>query len=380
LSNPLLIVGATTPNTIRQFLLPHLLALRKDFDIEILTNLGGQVPKALEDFRINDFPVVRTINVAHDFMCLISMIRLLREKQPVCMLSLTPKMNLLFSLAGLLVRCDARIICVTGQVWGELRNIRDRMLMLLDKFVCNCATLVVVDGRNQVEFLRSHGFCSNQPAKMIVLGKGSICGVALPTALELDRICRDRESRDGVVGGFIGRIHPDKGIEEIINSVEKLSDIAGFEFWFIGDLELVPGSRLARDFDDLLTLDNVTHFPYTKSLDRYLSKIDFLVLPSYREGFGLIVAEAAAFGVPTIISKIYGLKDHVDNGCAPVVVEPRDPVTLFKAMARMIDDGQFRREIGSELHQIVSKHYDQRAIVRSMKAIIIEQAKGIGRK
>lgn len=49
-------------------------------------------------------------------------------------------------------------------------------------------------------------------------------------------------------------------------------------------------------------------------IERYFAMIDVLVLPSYREGFGNVVIEAAAVGTPAIVSNIPGPIDTIDAG------------------------------------------------------------------
>ena len=49
---------------------------------------------------------------------------------------------------------------------------------------------------------------------------------------------------------------------------------------------------------------------------------DIFCLPSYREGFGSSIIEAAACGLPAIASRIYGLTDAVKEGETGLLVNP----------------------------------------------------------
>ena len=73
-----------------------------------------------------------------------------------------------------------------------------------------------------------------------------------------------------------------------------------------------------------------------------MAAADLLVLPSYREGFGSVVIEAAASGVPAVASRIYGLSDAVVDGETGLLHPPRDVDALYAALQRLYDDPALR--------------------------------------
>ena len=78
---------------------------------------------------------------------------------------------------------------------------------------------------------------------------------------------------------------------------------------------------------------------------------DILCLPSYREGFGTVVIEAAAMGLPTVGSDIYGLADAVVNGETGILVPPRDSAALARAMSILLADEKQRVKMGCAARQ-----------------------------
>ncbi|MDN3683994.1 glycosyltransferase [Vibrio sinaloensis] len=66
-------------------------------------------------------------------------------------------------------------------------------------------------------------------------------------------------------------------------------------------------------FFNHLNNTNVHRVGFTNSPEDYYSVGDIFVLPSYREGFGTSVLEAAAAGLPAIASSIYGLSDAIED-------------------------------------------------------------------
>ena len=63
---------------------------------------------------------------------------------------------------------------------------------------------------------------------------------------------------------------------------------------------------------------------------------DILCLPSYREGFGSVVIEAAACGIPTIGYKTNGLIDSVVNNKTGILVDYKNIDELCKAMLKLL--------------------------------------------
>jgi glycosyltransferase involved in cell wall biosynthesis len=69
----------------------------------------------------------------------------------------------------------------------------------------------------------------------------------------------------------------------------------------------------------------------------YLALSDVLCLPSYREGFGTIVIDAAAMGVPTIGTRIPGLVDAIEDGHTGLLVEAGNVGALVEMMQRVVN-------------------------------------------
>ncbi|MGB2270247.1 MAG: glycosyltransferase, partial [Cycloclasticus pugetii] len=92
------------------------------------------------------------------------------------------------------------------------------------------------------------------------------------------------------------------------------------------------------------------------------------VLPSYREGFGSVIIEAAAMSLPTISTNIYGLVDAVgvDGG---IVVPPRDINALMKAIDLLSKNSELRKSMGALAKARVLKYF---SLARMNKLVVNE--------
>jgi glycosyltransferase involved in cell wall biosynthesis len=86
---------------------------------------------------------------------------------------------------------------------------------------------------------------------------------------------------------------------------------------------------------------------YTPTPEKILAGVDVLALPSYREGFGNVVIEAAVMGIPTVGTRINGLIDAVADGETGMLVPARDAAALAAALKTMLTDDDLRQRMGA---------------------------------
>ena len=87
-------------------------------------------------------------------------------------------------------------------------------------------------------------------------------------------------------------------------------------------------------------------FDSTPCPERFMAAADVFVLPSYREGFGSVIIEAAACGVPCIAYRIDGVIDAIVENRTGLLVDKGDIHSLSHAMERIGYDHELRAELG----------------------------------
>ncbi len=107
--------------------------------------------------------------------------------------------------------------------------------------------------------------------------------------------------------------------------------------------------------------------------------MDVFVLPSYREGFGTVVIEAEAMGVPVIVSDIPGPTDAMLEGITGMVVPKAEVEPLIEAMKKMLDTS-LRKEMGKHAVKFVCKKFEQKKhwqhILNDRKQLVAELENG----
>jgi len=84
---------------------------------------------------------------------------------------------------------------------------------------------------------------------------------------------------------------------------------------------------------------------------------DIFVLPSYSENFGLAVIEAMACGLPVVISNKVNIFSDIKEASAGLVVET-DPMQLFAAMKKILDEPQLQKELGDRARVLVERKFN----------------------
>ena len=86
----------------------------------------------------------------------------------------------------------------------------------------------------------------------------------------------------------------------------------------------------------------------TKAPEDYLSAMDIYCLPSFREGSAVTPLEAAASGLPCLLSRIYGLEGSLVEGETGFSHEPGDAAALAELMVRLAGDAELRASMGEQ--------------------------------
>lgn len=138
---------------------------------------------------------------------------------------------------------------------------------------------------------------------------------------------------------FAGRLSPEKGILELVAAA------AGLPLVIVGDGPLrdrVPGARGFVGHDEL---------------ERLYARAAVVAVPSHREGFGVVCAEAMAHGRPVVASAVGGLLDLVVDGETGILVPPGDVAALRDALTRLLADEALRRRMGDAARERVRAHF-----------------------
>jgi glycosyltransferase involved in cell wall biosynthesis len=327
--------------------------------VVVITSKGPELERlSSENVSIESIEMARSISPLKDIVALFKLYRCFRRNRFDIVHSTTPKAGLLCVIAGFLAGIPVRLHTYTGQPWVSLKGSMRLVARLSDWMIGRLATRCYADSESQRLFLIEQGIVSVK--KIVVIGKGSLAGVDLERFDPAKWSKGERVALRQVIL-FVGRLTRDKGISELLEAFDSILK-SGYEvdLLLVGPLDDERGG--AFEFS-AAQMRRVKLLGYTDSPERYMAIADFLCLPSYREGFGTVVIEAAAMGVPTLGTSIYGLTDAVVDGQTGILVPPQDASALTVAMQAMLDQSALlATKMGQSAQARCFEHFDARKI------------------
>lgn len=360
----------SSPLTVHAFLSDQIRALSAHYEVHLAVNADpGTIAHAdLRKATLHRTRIERSISPLADFAALLQLIGILRRGHYAAVHSLTPKAGLLSAIAAFVARVPVRLHTFTGQVWVTRQGPGRSILKALDRVIAYLDTHVLVDSASQLDFLRAEKVLG--PAAGRVLGKGSVSGV------DTGRFRPDPEARAAIrselaipaaaiVFLFVGRLTRDKGVRELAEAFRELAGTRGDahlvmvgpdEDALAGDLTAACGPHAGR-----LHLIGMSAEP-----EKFMAGADVFCLPSHREGFGSVVIEAAAAGLPAIGSRIYGLTDAIEEGVTGLLVNPGEVDALAAAMRRMADDERLRTGFAAAARARALRDFSKEALTAAV--------------
>jgi len=279
--------------------------------------------------------------------------------------SMTPKAGLLTALAAFISGIPIRLHTFTGQRWVTLKGLMRWSLRAADTLIGILNTKCYADSGSQAQFLVKEGILSSR--RIAVIGQGSLAGVDMsrfnPDHWSLSIKQQLRQSLSIAASSkiliFVGRISPDKGIAELISAFYELLNMNyDVDLLLVGPHDQDCGGKSSLDLNSAKQCSKIHYIGYTECPESYLAISDIFCLPSYREGFGTVVIEAAAMGLPTVGTTINGLIDAVTDGETGILVPPRDDRALLAALKRLLDHPDELDRMGREARNRCSQHFD----------------------
>lgn len=350
----------STPITFNVFYKKHIEFLKKEYDITLISNFKRDTCNILGLPMIH-VDIMRKPSILSDLLALIQLISIFKKEKFDIVHTTTPKAGLLAQLAACLTGVKSRLHFFTGQVWANKTGYKRELLKIIDKIIGFLPTNLLADSFSQRDFLVNEKIVRKE--KIDVLGQGSISGVNLNKFYPRDKEKLRREisiSSDNFVFLFVGRLNKDKGVLDLLKAFERINKDYHKSILFIVGMDeenLVPIIKNNKLFNK-----SIFYKDFTTEPENYMSLADVFCLPSYREGFGSVIIEAAACGTPSIGSDIYGLSDSIEDNKTGLLFEVGNINDLFKKMQALIVDKKLLEKLSKNALNRVETKFDENVL------------------
>lgn len=288
------------------------------------------------------------------------------------------------SVAAWMAGIKTRLYCQWGMMFIALKGFKRFLLWLDEIIITRVSTVIESESFSMYETAIAHGIYKAEKAS--VIWHGSACGVNLDRYIMANKLGWRNEvrqelgiSEDARVFGYCGRITRDKGLNELFAAFKKVVEDKKRKkdtyLLIIGrddNAESINAELMAW----AKSSPYVKFTGYTNNVPKYYSALDVFTSLSYREGFGLVVIEAAAMGVPGIVSDALGQRDTIEHKKTGYLVRTHSVDDVVEAMNYYIDNPEKAVEMGINARKVVEEQYEQKELFRRLaehRNILIEQ-------
>jgi glycosyltransferase involved in cell wall biosynthesis len=169
---------------------------------------------------------------------------------------------------------------------------------------------------------------------------------------------------------WIGRFSERKDPLAFVHAIARMQRSNQCRFVLVGEGPLAAEVR--RAIQSLALTDRCQVLPFQDDIRPVLQSSDFLVLTSREESFGLVLIEAAAYGLPAVATRTQGPTEIIVDGKTGLLVEPGNVTELALAMDRLVAYNDMRREMGLSAAQRASELFCPRKNTRQLELIFLE--------
>jgi glycosyltransferase involved in cell wall biosynthesis len=359
------IIHITTIPITLKFLTGHIVAQQNAGLNVFCLSSNGTYPEELKKTLVTTPLIVnfsREISILRDIVSLVQLTFVLFKQKPDMVHVHTPKASLLGTIAAKLLRKPC-IYHIHGLRYLTTSDFKRKLLVFFEKLCCRLATKVICVSSSNMQVVIDQAICKKE--KISVLGAGSISGIDVSHFNDSNFSEKDRSEffqahrlpKDAKVIGFVGRLVTDKGIEQICRVWQKLKqEHENLYLLMAGEWES-ENAIVAKIRSSIEEEPNIILLGQLTDVRMMYYVIDFLIFPSKREGFGMVVLEANAFKKPCVASNIPGCQDAVSDGESGLLFDLSDD-DFYRQINQYLNSSELVKKHGLQAYERVRRKFD----------------------
>lgn len=305
-----------------------------------------------EGARRVSIPICRDISLFLDAITFVRLFWLFHRESPDAVILSGPKAIFLGGMAARLCSVPRTIAVYHGMRQENLKGLLRWILDLCDWVSFACADKVLAVSPSLKQLMLNRNLLGKH--KVAVIGHGTangvdparftLCSSRVAVAIKLKQAlgipCAS------TVVGFVGRITEDKGVADAYAAYQMLRETRPkLYLLFIGCNEM--RTEVGRNLIAQMQADSQVRFvDYTDMVEDYMHILWAQIFASSREGFGMVIAEAAAMAIPTVAYDVTGVRDAIANCETGILVPYGDVRALAAALESYLNDPKLRRYHG----------------------------------
>lgn len=339
---------------------------------------SGPEVRAIEALGIAHFAVSLSRNLSpfQDLVSLWNLWRVMRRERFTIVHTHTPKAGLLGQLAARMAGVPVVVNTVHGFYFHEkMKPGARRFYITFEKIAALCSDRILSQNKEDMETAIHERICTRE--KIHHLGNGIDLEQFAPECVRAEETTRLRVAHalpEGTpVVGFVGRLAGRrKGFLDFMAAAREISAVhSGTRFLIIGSADTgKPDAVEPSIAADYGIADRCVFAGHrgNAELPAFYSLMDLLVLPSLFEGVPRVVMEAAAMGVPAVVSDVKGNREAIIHESTGLLVPLADVPALTGAILRLLRDPALAAQMGAAGRRLATERFDERVVFARIRA------------
>ncbi len=199
------------------------------------------------------------------------------------------------------------------------------------------------------------------PERIVVIPSG-IDFSPYDEALSSDYLRRELSfAPDDFLVGIVAHLSDNKGHQYLIKATEIIKKhTEKIKVIIVGSGPLFM--ELSKQAEESGVKDIVFFLGFREDVPQILSSLDLFVLSSFLEGMGSSILDAMACRLPVVATKVGGIPEVVRHRETGLLVPPRSPSALAKAILRLYDNRELASRLGQKGYEVVRQKFSAEAM------------------
>ena len=345
---------------------------RDKFEIAVAAGGEGLLIENLSraGIRAISIPFLRRdVNIIKEFLSLFALIKIFNSERPDVIHLNSTKIGGLGAMAArfssLIMRYRPLVI-FTAHGWGfnEDRALLLRIIIFLAQWITVLFSNIVVCVSKDVFRQGMYFPFSQNKLRMIDLAVAEPSYFTKTEARsKLQALLNKTNFTDsefpGLLGGqawvgCVAELTKNKGLAYLIEAVSQLP-ASDLQLLIIGEGE--DRKKLEALITKYGLQNSVFLLGFVPEAARYLKAFDVFVLPSITEAGAYVLHEAAYAELPAVATKVGGIPGVIKDGENGFLVPPKNPEALARALKKLLDSEELRKQMGRKNYDLVSKKF-----------------------
>lgn len=360
---------ATVEGTMNSFIIPAMSRfVDAGYDVTLVCTMTDDfIKKNSETFHCVNIPMKRGIALGDAIRLPWSFWKLFRKEKFDYVQYATTNASFYACIPAKLSGIKTRVYCQWGLLYIGYSGLKRRIFKWVEKLLCKTSTHITVASKKNLDYAVLEGLMPREKAS--VIGDGGTVGVDL-TVFDFSK--RDKykaqvleehpELKDRLVYGYVGRIETDKGISELLEAFLRLDDI-NTALLLVGSFDELRCNINPQLITKAKETGRVVFHGFSREVPKYMSAMDILVHPTYREGFSMVIQQGMAMGCAIITTNVPGPSEVIEEGVSGLLVSDHSATELADAMSKLAAEEALRQQYALAGLSRVKKLFNRQRMV-----------------